>query len=518
MGQQPSLPPSSAFNPGPASGVESGAGPGSTAGLRRARLAELLRHNLRARVALGIGLPLLLALSTLSVVHYWRTRDLLGDQARVTAQQFGQLVIGSLRQSMLVNDPQLTRDILAGINGRQTVERAQIVDLQGQVLVDSAPQQPGELQHVSEPGCNACHRLAPEHRPPAAVVTTDADLMRVAVPIDNEPACAGCHPGNAVHIGVLLIDVPLRILWPHAIENLQADLAISAAITLLITAGVYWLMHHLVVRRIEAFRRPLAELAGGNFGARLPASGSGDEIGNLALAFNGLADQLARQAREEQSLVEMRQRAIVEERERIAGELHDGMAQVLGYVHTKATAVRLLLGRQQTEAAGVQLGQLEEAARGLFIDVREAILGLRMTSHGDLHLAGMLRAYAQHFGQYSDLPVEVTIAPAVDALAVPADTELQLLRIVQEALTNIRKHAGATHATITVMLCDRCLNLGITDDGNGFEPDQGRPHGRPQFGLNIMRERAEAIGAEFSINSRPGHGTCVALRLPLEPA
>ena len=83
----------------------------------------------------------------------------------------------------------------------------------------------------------------------------------------------------------------------------------------------------------------------------------------------------------------MRQRAIVEERERIARELHDGMAQVLGYVHTKATAVRLLLGRQQTEAATAQLGQLEEAARGLFIDVREAILGLRMTSRGDLRLA-----------------------------------------------------------------------------------------------------------------------------------
>ncbi len=477
-----------------------------------------MRDSLRARVALGIGLPLLLALSTLSIVHYWRERHLLLDQAQVTALQFGQVVIGSLRQSMLVNDPGLARDILTGINSRQTIERAEIVDLQGQVLVDSETRQPGQLQHVSEPGCNTCHRLAPQHRPTAAVITTDADLMRVAVPINNEPACAGCHPGNAVHIGILLVDVPLRILWPHAVENLQVDLAISAAITLLMTVSVYWLVHRLVVRRIEAFRQPLAAVAAGDFGVRLPTGTSTDEIGNLALAFNGMADQLARHAREEQSLAEMRQRAIVEERERIARELHDGMAQVLGYVHTKATAVRLLLGRQQTEAAATQLGQLEEAARGLFVDVREAILGLRMTSRGDLHLAGMLREYAQHFGQYSDLPVRVTIAPAVDELALAADIELQLLRIVQEALTNVRKHAGAANAQISAELCDRGLTMAIVDDGHGFEPVQGRPHGRPQFGLSTMRERAEAIGAEFSIDSRPGHGTSVVVRLPLGPA
>ena len=73
------------------------------------------------------------------------------------------------------------------------------------------------------------------------------------------------------------------------IENLKVDLAISAAIALLITAGVYWLLHRLVVRRVEAFRQPLAALAGGNYQARLPAGGPGDEIGDLALAFNGMA-------------------------------------------------------------------------------------------------------------------------------------------------------------------------------------------------------------------------------------
>ena len=228
-----------------------------------------------------------------------------------------------------------------------------------------------------------------------------------------------------------------------------------------------------------------------------------------------MADQLERHAREERNLAEMRQRAIVDERERIARELHDGLAQVLGYVHTKATAVRLLLGRQQTEAATAQLAQLEEAARGLFVDVREAILGLRMTSRGDQPLASLLREYAHHFEQFSEVPVEVVSSPGVDALSLPADTELQLLRIVQESLTNIRKHAHATCIQLTVGQRDG-LEIVVSDNGRGFEPAQSHPLGRPQFGLVSMRERAEAIGAEFSIQSQPGQGTRMAVHLPLE--
>src|SRR6185369_15421753 len=132
----------------------------------------------------------LLALVALSFVQYWRERHLLEEQAQVTAVQFGQLVTGSLRQAMLLNDPGLAREILSGINDRQTIERAEIVDLQGAVLVESRPRQAGELQHVSEPGCNACHRVAATLRPAAAVIATDTGLVRVAVPIENEPACA----------------------------------------------------------------------------------------------------------------------------------------------------------------------------------------------------------------------------------------------------------------------------------------------------------------------------------------
>ncbi len=482
------------------------------------RVVEGFRRNLRARVALGIGLPILLALSALSLVHYWRERHLLADQARLSATQFGRVITGSLRHSMMVNDPGMLSAVLDDIGARETIERAQIVNLAGQVVVDSDPDRDGDAygQHVVEPGCMACHRLSPESRPDTAVLSTDTDVMRVAVPINNEPACAACHLTQDVHLGILLVDVPMNIVWPHVLRDLQIDLGISAVITLLMTAAVYGLIHRLVVRRVETFRRPLAEYSDGNFGVRLPADAGADEIGEVGLAFNRMADELERHMRAERERTAVRQRAIVEERERIARELHDGLAQVLGYVITKATAVRLLLKKHQTEAAERQLLQLEEAARGLFVDVREAILGLKMTGPSDVHLAAMLAEYAAHFSQLSDLPVEVEVAPSVARLSLPAETELQLLRIVQEALSNVRKHAAASVARVCVHNGGPALELTVSDDGIGFEFDQARQTGRPHFGLSTMRERAEAISAEFDVQSQPGAGTRVTVRLTVK--
>lgn len=478
--------------------------------------AQNLRRNLRVRVALGIGLPILLALAALSLVHYWRERHLLEDQARLTAAQFGQVIKSSLRHSMLVNDPNMVFTALNDLSQRETIQRAQIVNLDGRVLIDSVTNTPGQVQHVVEPGCTECHRRAVGTRPAAAVLTANEDALRVAVPLDNDPDCAQCHATSEVHLGILLVDVPLRLLWPHVVQNLQVDLAISGAITLLMTIAVYGLVHQLVVRRVENFRRPLAAYATGNFKVRLPVSANADEIGELAHTFNRMADELERHTRAQEERGAVRQRAIVEERERIARELHDGLAQVLGYVNTKATAIRLLLKRGQTDAAEKQLAQLEEAAKGLFVDVREAILGLKMTSATDPRLPVMLTEYARHFSQLCDLPVEVEIAPSIAHLTLPPETELQLLRIVQEALSNVRKHAAAAHAEVSLCNGGPTLELIVRDNGRGFNPDHARGAGRPHFGLGTMRERAEAIWAEFQLASTIGGGTEVRVRLQVK--
>ena len=127
----------------------------------------------------------------------------------------------------------------------------------------------------------------------------------------------------------------------------------------------------------------------------------------------------------------MREHAIIEERERIARELHDGLSQLLGYINTKANAVRLLLSKWQIRIAENQLLQLEEAAQGLFLDVREAIIGLKVSGRVGDNMANTLQECTRSFSRLSDIPIEVDIDPQVEALTFDAETELHLLRIVQ---------------------------------------------------------------------------------------
>jgi signal transduction histidine kinase len=400
----------------------------------------------------------------------------------------------------------------------ESIEQVQILDLDGEVKISSAPPATGQVWRMENPGCNECHGLPPEERPRTVFLAAPTGVLRIASPIANEPECSTCHlagPGTP-HLGILLADVTMLAVQQHLGEDLRADLLISGAITLLVTVGVYLLVHWLVVRRVEAFRRPLTEYAAGQFASRLPVgAGEADELDALGGAFNRMADELERHVREERERSELRQRAIIEERERIARELHDGLAQVLGYVNTKAMAVRLMLKRRQMKAADEHLLQLEEAARELFVDVREAILGLRASGQAGIGLTAMLNDYAAQFSRLSNLPIQVEITPEVENLPLTAEAELQLLRIVQEALTNVRKHAAATEAQVTVRRNNGTLELMVSDNGRGFNPARSLIELQSHFGLHTMRERAEAIGAEINLDSQPGVGTSVVVRLPV---
>ncbi len=228
--------------------------------------------------------------------------------------------------------------------------------------------------------------------------------------------------------------------------------------------------------------------------------------------LKAVADQIG-VAIENAQLRELRERAIREERERIARELHDGLSQWLGYVNTKAMAARLLLGKDQIQAADQQLFQLEEVSKELLVDVREAILGLKMAGQSSAGLASNLSEYIVHFGNLSGLAVRLAVAPEVKNLPLKAETEYQLMRIIQEALNNVRKHASASQALVEVQLRDDQLEISIIDDGVGFDLQAHLADHDDHLGLQTMRERAEMIGAELQIESTPNRGALIRVRL-----
>lgn len=208
----------------------------------------------------------------------------------------------------------------------------------------------------------------------------------------------------------------------------------------------------------------------------------------------------------------LRDLAVAEERVRIAREMHDGLAQVLAYVNAKAQAVREFLGKGDQEQARAQLGQLAVAAREVLTDVREGILALRTQTGPDRGLGEAVDAFIRRWEDQSGIEGEIEYDPD---LHLSATVELQLLRIVQEALSNVRKHSGARHAWVELKRVDSRLLVEVQDDGGGFDPEAIRQGDSPRFGLAIMRERAASIGGTIGFDSAPGRGARVHVEIPL---
>jgi signal transduction histidine kinase len=215
--------------------------------------------------------------------------------------------------------------------------------------------------------------------------------------------------------------------------------------------------------------------------------------------------------------------AVIEERDRLAREMHDGIAQVLAYLLVRLDTIEGLIERGRTEAAVEEVRHLRDSGEGAYADVREAIAGLRVRPEaGAAGLAAALREYAEQFGDRTGVAVRFS-AQGVDQSAGPEGSddldpaaELQLLRIAQEALANVRKHAGATRVDVRLRRAAGGWHLEVQDDGRGFDPAAPLPAGHQHFGLHIMRERAESLGGSLTVVSRPGGGTTVAATVPPE--
>lgn len=205
-------------------------------------------------------------------------------------------------------------------------------------------------------------------------------------------------------------------------------------------------------------------------------------------------------------------RAVLEERERIARELHDGLAQVLGYINTQTLAVKKLLESRRIGEAIGELGAMGAVSRDVYADVREAIVGLRAVPKG---LVPAIREYLSRLPYPSGCTIELRTVGDADEIVLMPSTEIQLVRIVQEALSNVRKHAGASHVDVIVERRNGEVGVEVVDDGSGFDPQLPDRTGWPKLGIQTMRERALAVGGTCAVVSAPGSGTRVVVHVPV---
>ncbi|MBI2238496.1 MAG: sensor histidine kinase [Actinobacteria bacterium] len=219
----------------------------------------------------------------------------------------------------------------------------------------------------------------------------------------------------------------------------------------------------------------------------------------VALETARLHEGLRQKERARAALIHELVRAQEEERRRIARELHDGTSQDLAGVVVGLEALERSPGT-------VEIGELKQLARSVADELRSLILDLRPRVLDDLGLSAALRwlAHERHPG----LSVKLDLPP--DTLPPPLDTAV--FRIVQEALTNVERHAGANRVTVSLRVGGGRVRAAVEDDGRGLDMG-GKADG---FGILGMRERAEQLGGRLSVNSTPGGGTVVEVELPLE--
>ena len=229
----------------------------------------------------------------------------------------------------------------------------------------------------------------------------------------------------------------------------------------------------------------------------------------LLLALSDLASIAITGARGRET---ERQGAVVAERERIAREMHDSLAQNLGVTHLRLRALgaRPIIAEAPDVAAEVaDLATMSEEA---YRDVREAILGLREASRRGRTLVDSIAAYLDKFSHQAGLSASLENHLGAE-LVLPPRVEVQLIRVIQEALTNVRKHGLATRVRVCLEPHQDGTRIAIVDDGRGFDVG-GTLLGRDGFGLHTMQERMDLVGGTLSIESAPGRGTTVVAIVP----
>lgn len=224
-----------------------------------------------------------------------------------------------------------------------------------------------------------------------------------------------------------------------------------------------------------------------------------DEEVELAVAF---ADQVALAIGNARLREQVQLAATTAERDRIARDLHDAVTQTLFSAGLIAEAMPRVW-EHDPEAGRQGLEELRNLTRGAAAEMRTMLLELRPAALTEKPLGESLRHLTEAMTGRARIPINLTVK---GARALPADVQITLYRIAQEAINNLAKHARADRAWVDLYCQGSEVRLCIGDDGCGFEPQDVLPD---RFGLKIMRERAEGVGATLSIESEPGQGTQV---------
>ncbi|MFA7148470.1 MAG: histidine kinase N-terminal 7TM domain-containing protein [Syntrophomonadaceae bacterium] len=238
----------------------------------------------------------------------------------------------------------------------------------------------------------------------------------------------------------------------------------------------------------------------------------GMHIGRLVISYEITEKKLAQQ----EYMKQQWRLAVIEERQRMARDMHDNLGQVLGFINLQAQGIKQELANAGVGITSQKLDKLVDVTQSAHNEIREYIRNGRSLAAMEKDFISALNREILTFEEQTELKVKLDIPMGFTGEELEPNIRVNMLNIVKEALNNITKHAEALNVKILFSLEQEQLCATIEDDGKGFDIIPYNRNTRDKFGLNIMRERAAAIGAQIDIESVAGQGSRIALRVPLK--
>lgn len=473
-------------------------------------------------LAVEIAVVLLMAVFGEQIGQFWE-----GQSALVSARELAQSLVDPLEQGDVnrldqVMDQSVGLVLMFAVNvGTSAGEDGQTGDSQARVVVDAD----GTVITSNQPRNYVSGSLFHETELPQAemLVEEARDTRRVVCQHIEEPGVYIVAAPIISASGELLGVLYYRQDSLHLADGEPGLLAMSLSVATLgmmpciIPLGLVFgfVTATGLTRRLRRLTQASTVLASGDLSRRVPDT-SGDEIGQLARQFNQMAEQLEADTAQLRELVEKNARlsqqarrlAALEERHRLARDLHDGIKQNLFGVNLAASAALNLL-EADLEAARAKIQEARDHNRQAQAEMQALLNELRPVGVDQRGLAAALTDYLDTFEQRQGIKVDWQAVPDV---LLPPTYEQALFRIAQEALTNVARHAQAAHVSVELGATDETITLRIADDGRGFDPAAVEPGAT--MGLLGMRERMTELGGKLGIDSTPGAGTQLTASLP----
>ncbi len=486
--------------------------------------------NLRTKVTLMILIPALVIMGISSAIHYHSEREEALATMSLLASQTGDVIERAIQHDMLESDFEHIQRVFNDIGEDPRIGALYLLDLKGRVVFSPGQERVDEVLSNQDVSCQPCHNKAVVDRP-LGIVTSIQDgqrFFRSMHPIENQPACHQCHDSQQDIIGVLLTDFSIETIDQRLADDLRGNLIWWAATTLIMIILVNFAIRRWVVNRIDNLHSAIEGFGRTPQPQDLP-EGPQDEIGRLSHTFNVMAERVSNRDAENLALSEaLKQRinergkllkkiitAQEEERVRVARELHDELGQSLS-----STALQIEMAKRQLspelEGPIVHLNQANQILKTATDQMYDLISGLRPSVLDDLGLEAAFKSLANRTLEPAGISFNFKCDSLTDRLL--PEVEIVVYRVFQEGFTNVLRHAGASEVTLAISIKDHHLLGEMVDNGkgfnfHGFSGANGRNSG---LGLVGMRERVEQSGGEFLIDSQPGKGTRISIRLPLE--